>query len=143
MVQAKAIACERPQERGEPLGRYSLGDIVLILKRERIVPSISRSSLCRWYQQAALRPWRDHSWLFPRDPQFLEKATVILDLYHGVWQGEPLGPDNCVLCADENSQLQILCRRQATRAPHPAQRGQVEFDYERLGPLTDQAVLDV
>jgi hypothetical protein len=36
-VQAKAIACERPQERGEPLCRYSLGDILLIMQREKVV----------------------------------------------------------------------------------------------------------
>jgi hypothetical protein len=142
-VQAKAIACERPSERGEPLGRYSLGDIVLRMKWERIVTSISRSTLCRWYQQDALRPWRYRTWLFPRDPQFLAKAMVVLDLYHGFWQGEPLGPDDFVLSADEKSQLQILARRHATRAPIPGHMGQVEFEYERLGTLTYQAALDV
>ena len=86
-MQAKAIACERPQARGEPLGRYSLGDIVLIMQREVMVCSISRSTLCRWYQQDALKPWRYHHWLFPRDPQFLAKATVVLNLYHGFWAG--------------------------------------------------------
>jgi len=125
------------------LGRYSLGDIVLIMKRERIVPCISRSTLCRWYQHDALRPWRYHSWLFPRDPQFLEKATVVLDLYQGFWQGERLGFDDFVLCADEKSQLQILSRCHPTRAPKPKQMGQVEFEYERLGTLTYQAALDV
>jgi len=116
---------------------------VLLMKRERIVPSISRSTLCRWYQQDALRPWRYRPWLFPRDPRFLMKATVILDLYHGFWQGEPLGPDDFILSADEKSQLQILSRRHATRAPISKHMGQVEFEYERLGTLTYQAALDV
>jgi hypothetical protein len=142
-VQAKAIACERPEQRDEPLGRYSLADIVIILKREEIVDSISRSTLCRWYQRDALRPWRYHNWLFPRDPQFLPKATVVLDLYHGFWQGEPLGPDDFVISADEKSGLQILARRHATRAPIPEHYGQVEFEYERLGTLAYQAALDV
>jgi hypothetical protein len=70
VVQAKAIACERPEERGEPLGRYSLADTVLIMKREGIVSQISRSTLSRWYQADALRPWRYRQWLFPRDPLF-------------------------------------------------------------------------
>jgi len=142
-VQAKAIACERPSGRGEPLGRYSLGDIVLLMKRERIVTSISRSTLCRWYQQDALRPWRYQAWLFPRDPQFLAKAVIVLDLYHGFWQGEPLGPNDFILSADEKSQLQILARRHVTRSPQPGHMGQVEFEYERLGTLTYQAALDV
>jgi hypothetical protein len=142
-VQAKAIACERPQERGEPLGRYSLGDIVLIMKREEIVSSISRSTLCRWYKQDALKPWRYRSWLFPRDPRFLAKATVVLDLYHGFWAGERLGPDDYLISADEKSGLQILSRRHPTRAPIPGHAGQVEFEYERLGTLAYQAALDV
>jgi hypothetical protein len=73
----------------------------------------------------------------------LEKATVVLDLYHGFWQGERLGSDDFVLCADEKSQLQILSRCHATRAPKPEHIGQVEFEYERLGTLTYQAALDV
>lgn len=142
-MQAKAIACERPQERGEPLGRYSLGDIVLIMQREAIVSSISRSTLCRWYQQDALKPWRYRNWLFPRDPRFLAKATLVLDLYHGFWAGEPLGPDDYLISADEKCGLQILSRLHPTRAPIPGQAGQVEFEYERLGTLAYQAALDV
>lgn len=143
MVQAKAIACERPEKRGEALGRYSLGDIVLILKHEEIVTQISRSTLSRWYQADALRPWRYRQWLFPRDPLFVEKASVVLDLYHGWWQGEALGADDYVLSADEKSQLQILRRCHPTRAPLPRQAGQVEFEYKRLGTLAYQAALDV
>lgn len=142
-MQAKAIACERPQERGQPLSRYSLGDIVLIMQHEAIVSSISRSTLCRWYQQDALKPWRYHNWLFPRDPQFLGKASVVLDLYHGFWAGEPLGPDDYLISADEKSGLQILRRLHASRAPIPGHAGQFEFEYERLGTLTYQAALDV
>jgi hypothetical protein len=142
-VQAKAIACERPQQRGEPLGRYALADIAIVMKREEIVDTISRSTLCRWYQSDALRPWRYHNWLFPRDPQFLAKATIVLDLYRGFWQGEPLGPDDFVISADEKSGLQILARRHPTRAPIPEHRGQVEFEYERRGTLAYQAALDV
>lgn len=143
VIQAKAIACERPTERGEPLGRYSLADIVLIMKREGIVSQISRSTLSRWYQTDALRPWRYRQWLFPRDPLFVEKATVVLDLYHGFWQGEPLGDNDYVLSADEKGQLQILRRRHPTRAPLPGHAGQVEFEYKRLGTLAYQAALDV
>jgi hypothetical protein len=37
----------------------------------------------------------------PTRPDFATKATVVLDLYTQVWQDEPLGPDDCVLCSDE------------------------------------------
>ena len=110
-MQAKAIACERPAEREAPLSRYALGDIVLILKAEGIVTSSSRSTLCRWYKQDALKPWALSQLAFPaRDTRFLEKASVVLDLYHGNWAGEALGPDDYVLSADEKCGLQILSR---------------------------------
>ncbi len=142
-VQAKAIACERPADRNEPLSRYSLGDIALIMKKEQIVSSISQSTLCRWYKQDALKPWRYHNWLFPRDPQFLSKASVILNLYHGFWDGNPLGEDDYVLSADEKCGLQILRRLHPTRATMAGKQGQVEFEYKRLGTLAYQAALDV
>lgn len=113
------------------------------MKREGIVSDISRSTLWRWFYEDALRPWRYRSWLFPRDPAFLKKAVVVLDLYHGIWEGEPLGPDDYVLSADEKSQLQILSRLHDTRAPISGHCGQFEFEYERLGTLTYQAALDV
>jgi hypothetical protein len=74
------------------------------------VERISRSTLCRWFQDAALKPWTHHSWLFPRDPDFQEKAGRVLDLYHREWEGQPLGEGDYVLCADEKSQLQVLSR---------------------------------
>jgi hypothetical protein len=120
-----------------------LGDIVLILQREEIVSSISRSTLCRWYNQDALKPWRYHYWLFRREPAFLTKATVVLDLYHRLWAGQALGPDDYVISADEKSGLQILARCQPTRAPLAGKPGQVELEYERLGTLAYQAALDV
>ena len=100
---------------------------MLILKREEIVESISRSTLSRWYGRDALKPWRYQQWLFRRDPLFLAKATVVLDLYHGIWQGEPLSIDDYVISADEKCGLQVLSRCHPTRAPQPGEAGQVEF----------------
>lgn len=142
-MQAKAVACEGPALREEPLSRYSLHDIALILQREKIVSRIHPSTLCRWFQKDALRPWRYHSWLFRRDPDFLAKATVVLDLYHRLWQEQALGPDDYVLSADEKSGLQVLARLHPTRPSLPSHPGQVEFEYERLGTVTYQAALDV
>jgi hypothetical protein len=113
------------------------------MKQEQIVSSISPSTLWRWYKQDALKPWRYHTWLFSRDPGFLTKATVVLNLYHRIWAGEALGPDDYVLSADEKCGLQILARCHPTRAPVAGKQGQVEFEYERLGTLAYQAALDI
>jgi len=34
----------------------------------------------------------------------------VLDLYAKIWEGQPLGDDEYVLCADETTQLQALRR---------------------------------
>jgi hypothetical protein len=47
----------------------------------------------------AIKPWRYEGWLFPRDPQFAEKAGRVLDLYAGFWQGAPLGPGDPIISA--------------------------------------------
>lgn len=105
--------------------------------------SISRSTLSRWFRDDALKPWTHHTWLFPRDPNFREKAGRVLDLYHGEWEGEPLGEGDYVVCADEKSQLQILRRRHETASPRPGHPARVEFEYERGGTITYQAVMDI
>lgn len=143
VVQAKAIACELPAQRQEPLSRYGLSDIVLILKREQIVSSISRATLWRWFYADALRPWRYRPWLFRRDPHFLERATVVLELYQGFFEGQALGPKDYLVSADEKAGLQVLARLAPTRGPIPGHAGQVEFEYERRGTLCYQAALDV
>jgi len=37
-------------------------------------------------------PWRHRTWIFLRDPLFVEKAGPIVDLYQGLWQGHSLAP---------------------------------------------------
>ncbi len=41
---------------------------------------MSYSTIWRLLDRDALKPWRYRSWLYPRDPQFLEKAGPVLDL---------------------------------------------------------------
>ncbi len=53
---------------------------------------MSASTIWRILDRDPLKPWQHRSWLFPRDPQFAEKAGRVLDLYAGVWAGQPLGP---------------------------------------------------
>jgi len=88
--EVKAIACQLPADRGLPLSRFSLEEIRREIHCQSKV-SMSRSSIWRILKQDALRPWYHHSWLFPKDPLFLERAGPVLDLYQGTWEGEPLG----------------------------------------------------
>jgi hypothetical protein len=45
-----------------------------------LVASISGTTVWRWLSEDAIRPFYHRSWIFPRDPDFAEKAGRVLDL---------------------------------------------------------------
>jgi hypothetical protein len=65
---------------GLPLSRFSMTDIRREVIAQGITAEISGTTLWRWLSADALQPWRHRSWIFPRDPQFAEKAGRVLDL---------------------------------------------------------------
>src|SRR5207248_5958234 len=89
-AQVKAIACDRPQAEGRPLARLSVFDVCCQAWAAGL--TMSYSTIWRRLHEDLLRPWFQRAWIFPRDPQFLTKATPALDLYRRIWQDEPLGP---------------------------------------------------
>jgi hypothetical protein len=107
------------------------------------VAQISGVTLWRWLSADARQPWRHRSWIFPRDPQFAEKAGRVLDLYGRTWDGAALGPDEFVVSADEKPSIQARRRKHATLAPGPARPMRVEHEYFRMGALTYLAAWDV
>ena len=70
----------------------------------------------------AITPWRYKYWIFPRDLRFAEKAGPILDLYAGLWQGQPLGSKDYILSADEKTSIQARIRCHSSLPPAPADR---------------------
>ena len=142
-MQIKALACQLPKDLGLPFSRLSRGEIAREAVRRGIVASISGATVWRWLSEDAIRPWCYRSWIFPRDPCFEEKAGVVLDLYHGFWEGLPLGEDDYVLCTDEKTSIQARRRLAATRPPRPGQPGRVEHEYERRGALAYLVAWDV
>lgn len=143
VVEIKALACQRPADLGLPLARLSIADIAREAVEREIVETISVTTIWRWLAEDALRPWTYRSWLFPRDPDFERKAGRILDLYRGRWQGEPLRPDEHVICADEKTSIQARARIHPGSPPAPARVGRVEHEYERKGALAYLAAWDV
>jgi len=145
VVQAgiKAMACEPPERRDAPLSRWSSHELAAEAVREGLVESISSSTVRRWLHGAAIKPWRFRSWIFPRDPDFAQKAARVLDLYERVVDGAALGADDYVISADEKSQLQALRRRHGDLAPAPGRLRRVEFEYRRGGTLAYMGAYDV
>lgn len=143
VCEVKALACHLPAELGLPFSRLSLQDLRSELIKRGIVAQISGSTIWRWLSQDAIRPWRHRSWIYPRDPDFAEKAGRALDLYARVWQGKPLGSRDCVLCADEMTGIQLRRRIHPSEAPRPGRTMRVEHEYKRLGTLAYLAAWDV
>jgi hypothetical protein len=108
-----------------------------------LVAQISGATLWRWLSQDALQLWRYRSWIFPRDAEFARKAGRILDLYAGRWAGQPLGPREYVLCADEKPSIQARWRTHPTRPPRAGHPMAVEHEYRRCGAWTYLAAWDV
>ena len=104
---------------------------------------MSESTIWRLLDRDAIKPWRYGSWLYPRDPQFLEKAGPVLDLYAGSWAGAPLHPDDWVISADEKTSIQARQRCHPSTPPLPGQPMRVEHEYKRGGALAYLAAWDV
>ena len=143
VVAVKALACELPAQSGLPLSRFSVSEIRHEVLRRGLVADISGATLWRWLDSDALRPWYHRSWIFPRDPDFAEKAARILDLYEGRWQGSPLGEDDFVLSADEKTSIQARQRKHRGKPPAPGRSARVENEYKRLGAWAYLAAWDV
>jgi hypothetical protein len=111
--------------------------------RRGLVASISGSTIWRWLDEDAIRPWQQRSWIFPRDPQFRAKAVRVLELYQGAWQGQALRDDEFVISADEKTSIQARLRLHPTSPTQPGQPMRLEFEYERGGALQYLAGWDV
>lgn len=134
-----AIACELPSRRGLPLSRHFASSVWQVVCGEGVV--ISLRTVQRILARHHLKPWRYVSWMHPRDPKFIEKMRVILDLYAGIWEGQPLSPHDQIISADEKPSIQARLRRMV--APGPGRPVRVESDYQRGGALQYLCAWDV
>jgi transposase len=141
-AEAVALACALPAESGVPLSRWSGPDLARELAARRGITA-SASTIRRWLARDALKPWQHRSWISVRDPEFATKAGRVLDLYAGIWDGRPLGPDDYVICADEKTSIQARCRCHPTLPPGKARAMRVGHEYERGGALAYLAAWDV
>ena len=137
-----ALACALPAESGVPLSRWSGPDLARELSA-RCQLAVSASTIRRWLARDALKPWQHRSWISVRDPQFAARAAPVLDLYAGIWDGQPLGAGDYVICADEKTSIQARCRCHPTLPPGKARAMRVEHDYERRGAVAYLAAWDV
>ena len=143
IMEVKALACQLPCERNLPFSRLSSVDIAREAINSGIVASISGTTVWRWLSADAIKPWQYRSWIFPRDPDFAQKASRVLDLYQGVWKGKRLRPNDYVISADEKTSIQARNRNGLHSASAPGSCQRIEFEYQRAGALAYIAAWDV
>jgi transposase len=140
-AQATSLACQLPAESEIPLARWTYAELAARLVALGIVVGIANSTIWRWFQAERIKPWRYRMWMKVRDPHFLERATVVLQLYeqaqtlieHGIW----------VLCVDEKTSIQAREGEDPPEPPQPGHPMRCAPRYYRRGVLNLFASLSV
>ena len=138
-----ALACQLPAATGVPLSRWTGPELLAEITKAGLGRQLSVSSVLRILAEHPVKPWQYQSWISPRAPDFAARASVILDLYQGFYQGRRLRPGDRILSVDAKPSIQARGRCRPTT---PASRGKpvrAEHEYVRHGALALLAALDV
>ena len=138
-----ALACQLPAATGIPLSRWTGPELLAEITRAGAGGELSASSVLRILAEHPVKPWQYQSWIYPRDPDFEARAKVIVDLYQGCYQGEPLGPGDRILSFDAKPQINARRRLHPTLPAAPGRPVRYEHEYKRKGSLALLAGLDV
>ena len=109
--------------------------------QDGIVASISRATVWRLLDQAAIKPHRWHYWLHSPDPDFDAKMLDIVDLY--LHAQELCKRGEIVLSVDEKTSIQALERKHPHKPPKPGRVEGIEHEYIRHGTCCLTASLEV
>ncbi len=138
-----ALACQLPAATGVPLSRWTGPELLAEITKAGLARQISVSSVLRILAEHPVKPWQYQSWISPRDPDFAARASVILDLYQGFYQGRRLRPGDRIVSVDAKPSIQARGRCRPTAPAGPGKPVRVEHEYVRHGALALLAALDV
>lgn len=126
-----ALATRPPVAQGVPVTHWSATDLARAAVHNQIIPSISRATVWRLLNQAAIKPHRWHYWLHSPDPDFEAKMLHIVDLY---LKAQAMARRReVVICVDEKTSIQALQRRYPHRPGQAGQATRIEHEYIRHG----------
>jgi transposase len=132
-AQIVALACSKPSTYGKVWKRWSGEKLAQVAVEQGLVSTISPSTIRRWLRQDKIKPWRYHSWQHSTDPQFVEKAAPVLDLYAQAPALQAQG--ELIVCTDEKTSIQARQRVTPTKPAAPGEVLQVADRYKRMGAL--------
>ena len=132
-AQITALACSSPRAHSKAWPRWSGEKLAAVAVEQQIVTSISPGTIRTWLRQDKIKPWRYHSWQHSTDPQFVDKAVPVLDLYQHAQELAAQG--EAVVCSDEKTSIQARQRVSATKAAAPGFPLYVADRYKRMGAV--------
>jgi transposase len=136
-----ALATRPPIQDRVPVTHWSAADLAQAAIVDGIVASISRATVWRLLDQAAIKPHRWHYWRHSPDPDFEAKMLAIVDLYLKAQRLAKRG--EIVLCVDEKTSIQALQRRYPHKPPRSGSIERIEHEYIRHGTRCLTASLEV
>lgn len=125
--QVIATACLSPERFGLCRSIWSHDTLAETLEREKLVRTISATTVGRILDEAEIKPHRVKMWCHSNDPRYQEKMKEIVKLYIDPPQGETL------LSIDEKTGMQALSRARAMKAVEPGKEARQDFEYRRNG----------
>ncbi len=135
------LACERPDLLGRSLSPWDCPELARHLIAEGIVEEISAATVRRILAAHHLKPWRQHVWLYPKQPRdaaFYATVSALIELYT-----RPLRLDEMGLSVDEKTSLQPRPRHSPTLPAQPQNvPNRPEHEYKRAGALNLFAAFD-
>jgi hypothetical protein len=135
------LACERPDALGRSLSQGAGTELARELIAEGLVEEIFPATVRRILASHQRKPWRQHVWLYPKQPRdaaFSATVSELIALYT-----QSLRRDAMVLSVDEKTSLQPRPRLSPTLPAQPQHSpNRPEHEYTRAGALNLCAALD-
>jgi hypothetical protein len=132
-AQVVALAGSSPRQYGKPWQRWSGEKLAAVAVAQHRVAGSAPSTVRRWLRADKIKPWRSHAWPHSTDPQFVEKAGPVLDLYAQAPALQAQG--ELTVCADEKTSIQARQRLTPTKAAAPGEVMQGADRSKRMGAL--------
>lgn len=129
-----ALAVRSPSDFGRVISHWSLTELRDEILKQKMVSSISRSSVGRILQEVDIRPHKSRYWLTPKvdnEEEFLKRIQDVCEVYKDFSQRE----DTTVYSVDEKTGIQALEFINPSKPVQPGSPEKIEFEYKRHGTL--------
>ncbi len=125
-----AMACEKPEQYGRPITRWTHRKLIDEVIKQKVVKSISPSQVGRFLRKADLQPHRNQYWLNAKpDEKKEERINDICQCYENASQNN----NELTISVDEMTGIQALERISSDLPMSPGKPVALEFEYERHG----------